>query len=337
MSAIVLSRNEQAEIHLFAKALVEAGWFRSSGIAGEAHAAVAMVAGREIGLGPVEAIRSFHFTSRGVEPSAELLARLVRRHPRYDYRVVELTEAACELEFTDGGEFAGRSRFSVTDQERAELTGDNWQRYPRNMLFARAMTNGVGWYAPDVIDALVGVGAVVDDDADVGVPEIASAEIAPVTVVEAEEASSQSSPEPVAGASSHLPEAADEDTATASEPEVESTRGSASGISSLESRPLPATERAVDVDPSTAAGEASSVTRSSQDDSSDGVEPADPRAAIEWARLSELAAEVGRTPLELVNAATGFEFADGNVLELEAELIGNVIATVIRARQEVAP
>jgi hypothetical protein len=30
------------------------------------------------------------------------------------------------------------------------VAGDNWQKYPRNMLFARALTNGARWYCPGV-------------------------------------------------------------------------------------------------------------------------------------------------------------------------------------------
>ena len=30
------------------------------------------------------------------------------------------------------------------------VNGANWKNYPRNMLFARAMTNGARWFCPDV-------------------------------------------------------------------------------------------------------------------------------------------------------------------------------------------
>jgi hypothetical protein len=171
MTAIVLRQQEQAELLTFAKAVVGSQLFTQQGITSVERAAVAMVAGREIGLGPIEAIRSFHFANGGVQPSADLLARLIRRHPRYDYRVLELTDEVCALHFFDReqGELregvvdveAFVSRFTIEDAQRAGLgkrgpsgAPSSWERYPRNMLFSRAMTNGVAWFAPDVIDAL---------------------------------------------------------------------------------------------------------------------------------------------------------------------------------------
>lgn len=151
MTAITLRRTEQQDIALFAQAIAGSGYFNVN----QAQAAIAIVAGREIGIGPVEALRSFHFTRNGVQPSAALLARLVRRHPRYDYTVNQLDDSACELLFWMDGEEAGVSRYTLEDAKRAGLAGgESWKKYPANMCFARCMTNGVSWYAPDVIDAL---------------------------------------------------------------------------------------------------------------------------------------------------------------------------------------
>jgi hypothetical protein len=173
MTAIVLRADDQAEIRSLGEALAQSGYFRTgegrdSQAISIAQAAVAIIAGRELGLGPVEALRSFHFTTNGVQPSADLLARLVRRHPRYDYSVVELSDEVAELAFFDRAlsehpqlTLAGRSRFTIEDAKRAGLgiardgKTTAWQKYPRNMLFSRAMTNGVAWFAPDVIDALI--------------------------------------------------------------------------------------------------------------------------------------------------------------------------------------
>jgi len=30
------------------------------------------------------------------------------------------------------------------------IARDNWKKYPRNMLFSRAMSNGAKWHCPDV-------------------------------------------------------------------------------------------------------------------------------------------------------------------------------------------
>ena len=36
--------------------------------------------------------------------------------------------------------------------EREQFAGDNWRKYPKNMLFARAISNGVKWHCPDVMN-----------------------------------------------------------------------------------------------------------------------------------------------------------------------------------------
>ena len=77
-----------------------------------------------------------------------LIASTVKRSGIYDYKVVELTEKNCILDFFQGKEFIGRSAFSIEDAKKA-LT-QNLDKFPKNMLFARAMSNGAKWFCPDV-------------------------------------------------------------------------------------------------------------------------------------------------------------------------------------------
>ena len=66
------------------------------------------------------------------------------------------------------GKVIGTSAFSIDDAKKAGLAGDNWRKYPRNMLFARAMSNGVKWYCPNVFGGPVyspdELGATIDAD-----------------------------------------------------------------------------------------------------------------------------------------------------------------------------
>ena len=43
----------------------------------------------------------------------------------------------------------------MEDATQARLSGDNWSKYPKNMLFARALTNGAKWYTPDVFGGAI--------------------------------------------------------------------------------------------------------------------------------------------------------------------------------------
>jgi hypothetical protein len=87
-----------------------------------------------------------------VSLSAVAMATVLKRTDKYDYKVLENTEVACEIEYFQNGESIGKSRFTFEDAKRAGLEKkDNYKKYPRNMLFARAMSNGIRWYAPDVL------------------------------------------------------------------------------------------------------------------------------------------------------------------------------------------
>lgn len=137
------------------KILAASGYF--SDARSEAQAVAKVLAGLELGLSPMVSMTGVHVIEGKPSVGAHLMAALVRRSGRYDYRVIEHTDTACELEFLDGGQPAGRSRFTIEDAKKAGVsfsssngTPTNWAKYPRNMLFARAISNGVRWFCPDV-------------------------------------------------------------------------------------------------------------------------------------------------------------------------------------------
>ena len=139
-----------------------------------AQAVIKIQYGRELGIPPVTAIMGVHIIQGKPTPSAGLIAACIRRHPRYDYRVKRLDDTACALEFIDGGKLAGLSEFTIEQAKRAgafDGNGATWSKFPRNMLFARALTNGARWFCPDVFGGAVyspeEMGAVVDEDGNV--------------------------------------------------------------------------------------------------------------------------------------------------------------------------
>jgi len=52
------------------------------------------------------------------------------------------------------GNQIGVSVFTIEDAKTAGLYRQSspWEKYPRNMVFARAITNGARWYCPDVFN-----------------------------------------------------------------------------------------------------------------------------------------------------------------------------------------
>jgi len=118
-----------------------------------AKALVKIEAGRSLGLPPIVAMSEVHVIDGKPTLGAGALSALVKASGRYDYRVDDLTDQRCVLLFYEKptGELLGESVFTISDAERAKLTNKGpWSMYPRNMLFARAMSNGVAWYCPDV-------------------------------------------------------------------------------------------------------------------------------------------------------------------------------------------
>jgi len=137
-----------------AKAYSESGyWPDTKSIA---QALVKIEAGRSLGLPPLVAMSEVHVIDGKPTLGAGALASLVKTSGRYDYQVVELTPTRCVLRFLDRGEPIGDSTFDLDNAKDAGLAGRGpWKQYPRNMLFARAISNGVAWYCPDVVSGRV--------------------------------------------------------------------------------------------------------------------------------------------------------------------------------------
>jgi len=140
------------ELARVAKMLSLSGYFEAKGDSDVAIAQIAtkILAGRELGYGPFASVNGIHVIKGKPAVSANLMAAAVKAHPNYDYRVRENNDQIVAIEFFQHGESLGTSQFSMKDAKAAGLTSDMWRKYARNMLFARAISNGVRWYCPDV-------------------------------------------------------------------------------------------------------------------------------------------------------------------------------------------
>lgn len=132
------------------KVLAQSGFFADSRDA--AQAVVKIMAGAELGFGAIASMTGIHVIKGKVGIGANLMAAAIKRSGRYDYRVRENTAQRCEIEFrertADGWEVIGSSEFTAAN---AKVAGtQNMDKFPRNMLFARAMSNGARWYCPDI-------------------------------------------------------------------------------------------------------------------------------------------------------------------------------------------
>lgn len=134
------------EIEKIGSAMVQSGYFKDA--ASEAQAIVKILAGHEIGLGAFASMTGIHIIQGKPELGANVLAALIKNDTRYNYRVEKITDDECILSFFENGEKVGESSFSQSDAKRAGTK--NMAKFPRNMLFARAMSNGAKWHVPGI-------------------------------------------------------------------------------------------------------------------------------------------------------------------------------------------
>ncbi len=117
------------------------------------QAIVKVLAGQELGIGPVAAMSGLYIVKGKVTLSGNVMASLIKSSSKYDYKIVVHSGQSCEIEFFEMGESAGVSEFTIEDAKQAGLAnGENWKKYPRNMLFNRALSNGAKWYCPDLFN-----------------------------------------------------------------------------------------------------------------------------------------------------------------------------------------
>jgi hypothetical protein len=135
-----------------AKAVVNSGFLPKS-INTPEKAVTLMLAGRELGLGPMQAIRSIHVIDGKPVMSADLMAGLVhKRIPGALLRIVETTGERCVVDAGRPGQEPTRFTFSLDDAKAAGLLGkDNWKKYPRPMLRARCLSEAARAVFPDVL------------------------------------------------------------------------------------------------------------------------------------------------------------------------------------------
>jgi len=171
-----------AEVTEWADVFHKSGMF--SDIKNLAQAMVKIKAGEELGFSPFVSMGGIHIIQGKASLGATLQASLIRDSPRYRYEVRELSGTSCTLEFFEllgrldavaQWKSLGVSTFTIEDAKTAGLTREkekgNYEKYARNMLFARALTNGMRWYTPDLLRCVDGNAPMADFDVDTTIEE----------------------------------------------------------------------------------------------------------------------------------------------------------------------
>lgn len=128
------------------------------------QALAVILMGRELGVGPTTALSNIIISMGKPTLGASLVGSLIQKSGRYGYKVLDLTDERASLEFFETATPTGRrfilgtSTFTMQDAAKAGLIGGRagaWGKYDRNMLLARALTNGARWYTPSVFGGAI--------------------------------------------------------------------------------------------------------------------------------------------------------------------------------------
>lgn len=118
----------------------------------QAQAVVKILAGKELGLSPFESMASIYVVNGRLALTSKAMSGLIKRSKRYDYVIKKLDEKECTIAILREEQEIGISTFTMADAAKALLVNkENWKSYPKNMLFARAISNACRFYCPEII------------------------------------------------------------------------------------------------------------------------------------------------------------------------------------------
>ena len=142
-----------AEPMQLSEVFMQSGMFKD--VASKSQACVKILAGRELGIAPLEAMSNIFIVGGKVALQSKLIAALIKRSKRYDYAIESLSNTGAVIIFyqIDGDKRIelGKSSFDAKDAALAGLINkETYKSYPKNMFFARAKSNGARFYCADV-------------------------------------------------------------------------------------------------------------------------------------------------------------------------------------------
>ena len=202
-TALAVTVNSMDDLRSIATMLAMSNYFDAKGNTEIAISQIAtkILAGQELGYGPFASVQGIHVIQGKPAMSANLMAAAVKASARYDYRVRQMDDSAVSIEFFEriGGklESLGVSTFTKEDAQKAGT--QNMQKFGRNMMFSRAMSNGVKWYCPDVFSGNAmytpeEMGAQVNGDGDIIETTYTVAQPTPAATPDAQNGHSEPAP-----------------------------------------------------------------------------------------------------------------------------------------------
>lgn len=167
------SAQELMVYQTWAKNAVDSQMYR--GVGKESAVMMIMLAAREYGIGPAQALNGgLHIIEGKVELSARVMSALIRR-AKHTLQILESTDQICKIKGTrvDTGE-AHTVTFSIDMAQKAGLIKEKggWKRTPEDMLYARCISR----LARQLFSDVIGIGYIEGEISD---SRASNAEIGP--------------------------------------------------------------------------------------------------------------------------------------------------------------
>jgi hypothetical protein len=172
----VVARNDElTDLQRLGGLLAGSGYF--SDAREMAQAAVKVMAGRELGVPAIASMMGINVIKGKIAMGGNLIATRIRAHG-YDYKITRHDTTGCVIEFLSKADKAGRrttlgeASFTEEEAKTAEVFNAMYKKYPKNMYFNRAISNGAKWHTPEVFAGMPvytpeELGAKVDSEGDV--------------------------------------------------------------------------------------------------------------------------------------------------------------------------
>jgi hypothetical protein len=114
-----------------------------------------VLAGRELGLEPLQSLRTMSFINGRLCMAVQLQLALARQRAGVQIEQLEETDTRCTVTLRRGEERV-TCTYTLEDAQRAGIDRqNNWQKYPRQMLRWRAIGDALRIIAPDVVMGLL--------------------------------------------------------------------------------------------------------------------------------------------------------------------------------------
>ena len=161
-AALLPTQSELGIISTLAKTVVMArGHAVPTSIDSPAKAAAVMLAGWELGVRPLTALRHMAIVNGRTEPDGQLMVAIVlAKEPDARIEIVELTHERCTMRLRRPSRGMNvEYTATIEDAKRAGLIKPNnpWSLYPKDMLRLHASKRLCRAFAPDLVNAVSGI------------------------------------------------------------------------------------------------------------------------------------------------------------------------------------